>query len=152
MAPISACPDAPRLQQFLHGLVTDREAAPLEEHLEHCATCLQTLRSLPADDTLHEAAGGGSGLGESPAVGAATTADLIRRLKALRPARDAAGQTPTPATFNPAPASEHVAPATYDFLAPPSSAMSWVGSAPIVSCTCWVPAAWESSSWRRTSS
>jgi WD40 repeat protein len=125
MAAISACPDAPRLQQLLRGLVTDREAAPLEEHLVYCATCLQTLRSLPVEDTLCETAGrvgwveGRDPPSACPAVGAAATADLIRRLKALRPS-GAAGDTPTSApTPSPEPGSQQPVPETYDFLAPP---------------------------------
>jgi serine/threonine protein kinase len=114
MPPNSSCPDAVRLQQLLSGLVTDQEAAPLEEHLEHCAACLLTLRGLPADDTLHADPGSVRNSGELPAAGTGAVEDLIRQLKAMRPPGGAAGGPPSPE-----PGLQPAGAETYAFLAQP---------------------------------
>ncbi|MCI0458636.1 MAG: protein kinase [Gemmataceae bacterium] len=46
------CPSIHALHQLLLGRIPDPEAVPLEEHLESCDRCLQTLHGLPPGDPL----------------------------------------------------------------------------------------------------
>jgi WD40 repeat protein len=90
------CPDASVLERLLRGLVTDEEAAPLEEHVEGCDACLQTLRGLGAGEGQDGARRGWSSVEEAAADGAAAAEDLIRRMKALRPSADGTGEALAP--------------------------------------------------------
>src|SRR5262245_49535867 len=52
-APIS-CPSADVLRDLVQGRVSDEQAEVLENHLLHCATCLEALKS-HSDGNAHEA-------------------------------------------------------------------------------------------------
>ena len=77
------CPDFHLLEQLALGLLSGEEAAPLEEHLADCASCLQTLIERDPADTLVEA------LREAPRTAERRAAfeDDIRRLEAAFAAR-----------------------------------------------------------------
>ena len=47
--PIS-CPDATRWQALLEGVIPEEEQADLNNHLETCAACQQTLERLAAGE------------------------------------------------------------------------------------------------------
>ncbi|OYV86552.1 MAG: hypothetical protein B7Z73_11570, partial [Planctomycetia bacterium 21-64-5] len=72
------CPDFQLLEQLALGLLSSEEAAPLEEHLSDCPSCLQTLIERDPADTLVEA------LREAPRTAQRRAAfeDDIRRLEA----------------------------------------------------------------------
>jgi serine/threonine-protein kinase len=61
------CPDRDVWQRFLLGLVSDEDAVPLEDHLDGCPACLETLHSLE----------GTAPLGVGPARGEAIDKRLI---------------------------------------------------------------------------
>src|SRR5690242_8341369 len=42
----SACPDTPRLEQFLSGELNEGEQKALELHIEGCASCQRSLEAL----------------------------------------------------------------------------------------------------------
>jgi hypothetical protein len=98
---LSACPDMQQWQQLASGQTSDAEAAPLEEHLLECSTCLQTVRRMAAADPLVEALAG-SGRLELPTPTPATDG-LLGKLKELVPATDLPGAetgAEAPATGN----------------------------------------------------
>jgi WD40 repeat protein len=49
------CPDPDLLERFALGRLSEDELAPVEEHLEACERCLQTLLETSASDTVIEA-------------------------------------------------------------------------------------------------
>ncbi|MGH7135594.1 MAG: zf-HC2 domain-containing protein [Pirellulales bacterium] len=49
------CPDQELLERFALGLLSEEELAPLEEHLETCQRCVQTLLESSPSDTVIEA-------------------------------------------------------------------------------------------------
>jgi serine/threonine protein kinase/WD40 repeat protein len=110
------CPDAPVLEQFLLGRVTDAEAEQLEEHLTGCSRCAVTLRWLRAEDRLVVAM---RGCEDTPPGAQPDVIDaLVPVLKRLRgpgetttlpPPGGAAGASPDVTT--PIPASAFLAPA-----------------------------------------
>src|SRR4051812_46578526 len=83
MMAASRCPTATELASLLIGSLSEAEAPAFEVHVLHCGTCLEqlkvlerrpdTLAAMPVGDTQDD-------LSSSPVV-----ADLIERLKGLRP-------------------------------------------------------------------
>src|SRR5438445_13651324 len=54
MAILHDCPDELDLREFALGQLTDQQSEQLQEHLAHCARCVEALGALPADDALVE--------------------------------------------------------------------------------------------------
>src|SRR5690242_686309 len=67
----SPCPTLPDYQQLLLGLLPEREAERVEEHVLHCPACVQTVQEVLAGDTLVEA------LRAQPAVAEKPEQDVI---------------------------------------------------------------------------
>jgi hypothetical protein len=89
------CPAVDEWQRLARGAATGDDADSLEEHLLHCAKCLETVKSLPATDPLLAA------LRQTPAASppadSGDTIILLQRLKQLVPPL-AAATTDEPAT------------------------------------------------------
>ena len=47
-----ACPDRRQLVEFLTGHLSERSLESIEDHLNECAPCGETIRALRVDDTL----------------------------------------------------------------------------------------------------
>jgi WD40 repeat protein len=115
-----ACADAQVLRLFLLGQATDPSAEQLEQHLEQCDRCMETLHGLHSEDTLISA------LRQGPGEQAAGPVDeqvekLIDRMCTLRPAA-AVGEGATLGGPPDAPAAGPAADGgeeVYDLLAPP---------------------------------
>jgi WD40 repeat protein len=95
----AACPDEVEWQRWLLGQLSGEEADRLEEHLEACQRCVQSLATVHAEDTLVEAMQAQAGLArprEDDGI-----EDLVQelcRLSSARPTLDF-GQGDTPADF-----------------------------------------------------
>ena len=119
-APV-ACSDAQVLRQFLLGQATEPSAEQIEQHLEQCDRCVETLRGLHSEDTLVAA------LRQGQSEQAVNPVDeqvekLIERICTLRPAAAALAEAATVGGAPNAPAPESDTDGgeeLYDFLAPP---------------------------------
>jgi pyruvate/2-oxoglutarate dehydrogenase complex dihydrolipoamide dehydrogenase (E3) component len=88
MPTIPSCPDADTLQRLVFGQLPDREALPLEKHLELCDRCIEALRTLQAGDPLAERLREGR-MAAATLPRGQVVEDLISRLRAWQPARAA---------------------------------------------------------------
>jgi WD40 repeat protein len=89
------------LERLLLGQVSEREAGPLEDHVERCASCFQTLKTLRVADTLVDALRRQPDGAELPLPEAAAAEDLVRRLKGLRSSPLTAKPPPAELTCTP---------------------------------------------------
>src|SRR5262249_17229763 len=80
MSPISRCPPAQDLRQFLLGQLTSPEADRLSEHLPDCPSCLAAVATLEAEDSLVKAL---RTLGAAEGTDADLLATLLRRAQGL---------------------------------------------------------------------
>jgi hypothetical protein len=105
------CPAEDALRRFVQGLVTDEEAAPLEDHLGWCPRCLETLRALQGPDALAAQLHGADAVAErlDPDTDVQV---LMGRLRQLRPAVDIPSGVPGSGPAG-VPAAE-----AHDFLGP----------------------------------
>jgi hypothetical protein len=109
MLDVSPCPASPDLQRFLLGQTDEGEGLAVEQHLEQCADCRQTLQSLDAADRLVEDARWVPGVSTDPPGD--LVAELIGRLSGVYDSSLAAGETPASG------GTEEL----HDFLAPPQA-------------------------------
>jgi anti-sigma factor RsiW len=84
MAEDSQCPDPEILHRLVQGLMTDVEAASLEEHLEHCARCAESLGSLRDKDLLVLRLQQGGAIADDLPQGGVVE-QLLRKVQALSP-------------------------------------------------------------------
>jgi hypothetical protein len=121
MPHVSACPDLATLERFLLGATGAPEAEAMEAHLERCASCIATLNTLPARDSVVAAIQ--SPAGSIADVDSDVVRRLVDRLKVLRPAAAIHDRTEEsgPATVTPLPTGD-ASTAIYDFLAPAAAA------------------------------
>ncbi len=97
MAGIFPCPDPRDLQRLLLGWVTDAEAESLEQHCDVCPDCLETMRSLEADDALVAAVRVGEGAPLAPLEEVNTK--LLERIYGLGVFLSPAPEAAPPATL-----------------------------------------------------
>jgi len=62
-----SCPSEKQLRQLIDGAIADAEAIVLEQHLDRCGTCQQTVKQMTQDGTFWNSVT--ASLAESPAVG-----------------------------------------------------------------------------------
>jgi WD40 repeat protein len=108
MPAVSSCPAREELQRFLLGLAAEPQAEQIEQHLEACEHCLQTLRGLEAPDALLDAARGSQAVSAEDVTEAE---DLVERLCRLRPLPGAVAAAVDERTPSP-PSSPDAAPVT----------------------------------------
>jgi serine/threonine protein kinase/WD40 repeat protein len=113
-----ACPDDQVLKQFLLGQATDPSAEQVEQHLDQCDRCVDTLHELQSEDTLIAAL-----RQEQAAVQVDEQVEkVIDRMCTLRPAAAVPEQAATPGGSPKTPALDPASDCgeeVYDFLAPP---------------------------------
>src|SRR5262245_26440039 len=97
MAKAASCPERDDLERFLMGRLAEADALPLQQHLAKCPSCLDTLHSLEADDTLIAAVRAQRDVAERSED--AIVEGLVARLSGLRPVatRGAASVSPNDA-------------------------------------------------------
>jgi Leucine-rich repeat (LRR) protein len=121
MTDFTPCPERDDLERLLLGRVPEAQAEVLEGHLSACGRCLQTARTLRAEDPLVAAIRAGARATDVPA-GEADEA-LIALLDCLPQVvgrEEWAGPTPALAgTDTPRPAEPHSGEEVYGVLAPP---------------------------------
>jgi tetratricopeptide (TPR) repeat protein len=88
------CPDRDALERFVQGLVSDEEAGPLEEHLEWCPHCLETLHALKGTDPLADRLRRGEAVADRLTPDARVE-ELMRQLRQMHPGADWARETMT---------------------------------------------------------
>jgi serine/threonine protein kinase len=98
-----SCPKLDELHQFLLGRLPAEQTDRLQNHLAHCAPCLDTIQGLKAEDTLVGAWRAQADAATSPED--ERVAALIQKLSGLSRLPDAstaaASDTPAPATVEP---------------------------------------------------
>ena len=85
MAKVTSCPPPDELSNLASGHTPAPDMEPLLDHLETCASCLCTVRSLPPSDTLMADLAKAGTVSEGP--DAVLVSGLIERLKRLAPAQ-----------------------------------------------------------------
>ncbi len=81
----ATCPPVEDLDRLVHGGVPESQTTALEEHVLECRACLDRLKQLgSAQDTLTDLLRQDTQAGITPAN--PLVEDLVRKLKALRPA------------------------------------------------------------------
>jgi urea transport system substrate-binding protein len=116
MAEVSECPDLQHLMRLVLGKVSPEEATQLSRHLLTCRTCLDTLHSVKAEDTLIRQLQAQAAAADPPVQDLLDS--VIRRLQepAASPPQSSGGAVTAAYTVTetPRPAEE-----SYDFLLAP---------------------------------
>jgi serine/threonine protein kinase/WD40 repeat protein len=90
MTSASVCPDVRDWQRLLAGLVSEKEAEPLEQHLAACVSCQHAVRDLPEVDALAAAL---HGCATAPRFSSELVEAADRLLDRVRDAQAASGKS-----------------------------------------------------------
>ncbi len=92
MATMTSCPKPDQWKEFLLGRLSDPETETLIGHLENCTTCLETVRTVQAEDTLVDVM-------RSTRLGEPLTDKVIQLMERLAQLAPPSGESPTDATL-----------------------------------------------------
>jgi hypothetical protein len=123
MPEVSACPDLATLERFLLGTMGANDAEAIEAHLEQCTSCVATLNTFPAHDTVVAAIQSPGSIVEPLSDAVQRLADRLKGLQRATATHDrteASGSTTV--TKLPASTASTASTAIYDFLAPAAAA------------------------------
>ena len=149
MPPTSPCPDIPSLQQLLRGQLPLPDGEPLYDHLGECDRCAEYARTFRTEDVLSAVVRGAAAADhpEDPSV-AGLIADLTRRGPPEGP--DDIKATALSDTLPPLGDANDTGRECWISSPRPPSRTNSGALAPIASSKSSVPAAWASSSTRKT--
>src|SRR4051794_11836227 len=82
------CPDHKTLERFMFGILPDTEADLVEQHVENCDPCFQTLQACTDQDTLHKTLQNPPA-GTAPLPAPEALQPLMKQLNALQPEAEA---------------------------------------------------------------